>query len=231
MVQPTEAGKRTGETAMSYNASIGFVSTALDTMAGAWTRHLLIDAIPSGEGLAIVLRGEDRSRKGGESKVPPALKWNGEDGTANVFTLGNIMGEEAPALAESAIKGLRAFYAMEGKPFSERFSALIDGDYSAEQIAQLTAMALNIASAVQNGAQTHANAASHWRVGSIADTKEAKRAERAKKDSASAVATIANVGSDKAKIDQVASTIQTPEQLAALEAIVNASKARMTSAK
>lgn len=214
---------------MSYNASIGFVSTSMDTMAGAWTRHLLIDVVvESDECAAIVLRGEDRARKGGESKVAPALKWNDEEGTARVFVLARTHGEEAQALAESAVKGLRAFYAMENAPFSERFTALIDGDYSAEQIAQLTALALVIASAVQNGAQSHANASSHWRVGSIADTREAKRAERTKKDNASAVAKITSVGNDPTKIEEVAATIQTPEELAALEAIVNASKARMS---
>jgi hypothetical protein len=214
---------------MSYNASIGFVSTALDAMAGAWTRHLLLDvAVESATSAAIVLRGEDRSRKGGESKVAPALQWNDEEGTARVFTLAHVEGEEAETMAEHVVIGLRAFYAAEGNAFSERFSALLDGDYSAEHIAQLTALALVIASAVQKGAQAHANAASHWRVGSIADTREAKRAERTKKDNASAVAKIVSVGNDPTRIAEVASTIQTPEELAALEAIVNASKARMS---
>jgi hypothetical protein len=205
----------------TFNAIVH--KAALETVAAQrWTRHLLIDSEPDGDGWALVVRGDDRAKAGAEGKNKPTFGWNDESGQARRFVVASYTGEGAQEQALKAAEGLRSFYAAEGKSFSERVAALVDE-------ASLT-VALMLAAVLQAGANAHANAASHWIVGSVNDTPAAKRAAREKKDKAAAVATITAAAKDPKALEQIAASVQTPEELEALAAIVATCKRNMAAA-
>lgn len=197
-------------------------NAVLDTLAAQrWTRHLLIDAEPDGDAWVIVIRGEDRAKAGAEGKNKPTFGWCDEAGATRRFVVARY---DLQAEALAAVDALRSFYAAEDKPFSERIIPV-----AACGEAALT-VALMLAAVLQAGAAPHANASSHWVVGSVADTAAAKRAARQQKDKAAAVATITAAAKDPAALAQIAASVQTPEELEALAAIVATCKKNMAAA-
>jgi hypothetical protein len=199
-----------------------------------WTRHMLLDAEAEGQQWAVVFRGEDRAKAGSDNTgYQPPLALSDDKAEPRRIILGLCDGEGAQAAAQAVVDGLRRFYGMEGKAMGERYTAMLaalpkpkaDPALYMQLLSGVQGIALALATVAQGGANSHACAKSHWRVGSIADSKAAKAAARKTADAKSAIGLV--VAAAKADPSKAAALLDGADDdaLAAIQAVIEARKA------